>query len=340
MKVKFPRNLNSQEPVRYFNTLVEGVWIPAGSLFVYFDTNKPLQKSVMISLSDIFYQGDFYYQGGFIDVKNKTTFHAIRISENSILQICGEPRLMAKIFIRAKTLLQDNLKDTIFSGNAFSFGKHEVVVPSVERQYILRMLIKRPGSNFEIPSELEWLRETIMKCANLQEENGISYNNDFIYVTVRHGIVTSKTDDLWHVDGFSVRKPHRPEQNYIWTNCYPTEGWTGTCFLPQTFNPLKHNLHRYFQSYEERYQQMYGEKYTPIELDGTSKILTSGHLWLIDPFVVHRRPKIPENTFRTFFRVTFAPIEIKDDACTPNPLLPTRKYNNTDFRDSLVDFKF
>ncbi len=332
MKVKFPRNLNSQEPVKYFNLLVEGVWIPAGSLFVHFDLNKPSQKSVVVSLSDILYQGgDFYYQGGFIDIKNKTKLHAIRIPENSILQICGEPRLMAKIFIRAKTLLQNNLPNVAFSGNAFPLGKHEVVVPSVERQYILRMLIKRPGSNFEIPSELEWLRETIMKCANLQEENGISYNNDFIYVTVRHGIVTSKTDDLWHVDGFSVRKPHRPEQNYIWTNCYPTEGWPGTCFLPRTFDPLKHNLHRFFQNYEERYISFD---------DGKSKILTSGHLWLIDPFVVHRRPKIPENTFRTFFRVTFAPIEIEDDACTPNPLLPTRKYNNTDFRDSLVDFKF
>ena len=64
-------------------------------------------------------------------------------------------------------------------------------------------------------------------------------------------------------------------------------------------------------------------------------------VYVFDPYVIHRRPPKAFGTQRTFVRVTFVPIEIYDDACTSNPLLPSKVYNRTASctRDSLKEYK-
>ena len=57
---------------------------------------------------------------------------------------------------------------------------------------------------------------------------------------MRSGLVTSITDDEWHVDGFSMRVPQVPEQNYIWSDVYPTEQLWQRFKIPQTFDPKRH----------------------------------------------------------------------------------------------------
>lgn len=197
----------------------------------------------------------------------------------------------------------------------------EVSLPR-ESQMILRMMVRTPTSDgVRIPPELDWLKPTILFCDSLQERQGI--HNEFVYITVRHGPVVSKTDDLWHVDGFSMRKPHPPEQNYIWTSCYGTEVLNQRIELPSDFNPLEHNIHRYFQSRADE---------TNVQVLDTCK------LYAIDPYVIHRRPKLPE-VWRTFFRISFVPIEIEDDTCTVNPLIPREKpYGREDIRLKLKDY--
>lgn len=191
-------------------------------------------------------------------------------------------------------------------------------------QMILRMMVRNPSTNgWQIPSELDWLASTILHCNAIQESHGI--RNPFVYITVRHGPVISETDDLWHVDGFSMRVPHPPEQNYIWSSCFGTEILQQKMELPVNFDPMKHNIHQYFQ---DRADESLVHVLRPMTLYG------------IDPYVIHRRPALPKTTFRTFFRISFIPIEIEDDTCTINPLIPRlRPYGRKDIRQTLTRYQ-
>ena len=190
-------------------------------------------------------------------------------------------------------------------------------------QYILRMMVRSPWSNgFQIPPELEWLRYTTEITARIQEQ--VIQPHPFCYVTVRAGLVKSVTDDQWHVDGFSMRTPHQPEQNYIWSNCHPTEVLNQRFEIPKDFDPFRHNIHQYFQ-----------DRADPANI----VTLDSNALYIIDPFVVHRRPTVPVGVNRCFFRISFVPVEIEDDTCTPNPLLPARYYGRDDIRKTLVRYE-
>lgn len=197
----------------------------------------------------------------------------------------------------------------------------ETTVKPPDDQYILRMLIKSPEtSGFVIPDELEWLRNTILSAETVQN---IIRPRPYVYVTVRCGEVRTKTDDEWHVDGFSMRVTHQPETNYIWSDCYPTEVLNQKFAIPNDFDPMKHNLHSYFQKYAK---------------EENVRVLRAQHVAIIDPYIVHRRPKVPVGVKRKFFRISFIPIEIEDDTCMQNPLLPKKVYNRSDIRERLIPY--
>ena len=197
-----------------------------------------------------------------------------------------------------------------------------VGTPPEDRQYILRMMVRSDKQSLSIPNELVWMKPTIDALIRLQEAHGL--NNPFIYVTVRHGIVTSTKDDEWHVDGFSMRTPHVPEQNYIYTSSHPTEWLIASWNIPTTFDPFRHNIHTFFQENDE---------------DGVAVVGRPGNVFAIDPYCVHRRPTIATGTQRTMWRVSFIPIEIEDDECTQNPLFPVKTYNRQDVRKNLVAWR-
>lgn len=220
---------------------------------------------------------------------------------------------------RANTLL--NLVDYADMSSPILMGVNMANFPD-EEQHILRMMVRSDESpEFFIPDELKWLKDEILCADSFQKKNNL--DNQFVYITVRHGVVTSKTDDEWHVDGFSMRVPHVPEQNYICSIGTPTEYLDQGFDIPADFDPNIHNLHHLLQDMADE---------TKI------KSLTSDEIYMIDPYCVHRRPKVEEGTFRSFYRISFIPIEIEDDSCTQNPLLPVKNYNRTDVRKSLKRF--
>lgn len=189
-------------------------------------------------------------------------------------------------------------------------------------QYILRMPILTPESGgWKVPDELLWMVPALWFAMDSQIALGVPLN--YVYVTVRSGIVRSVTDDLWHVDGFSMRYPHKPEQNYIWSDWYGTEVLPQQFKIPDDFDPFRHNIHQYFQDNATAYRE----------------VLKSMHLYQIDPYIVHRRPRVPDCTQRTFLRISFVPIEIEDDTCAVNPLMPPRKpYGREDIRKNLIRY--
>lgn len=196
------------------------------------------------------------------------------------------------------------------------------VKPDVDRQYVLRMMLRSDTLPLSIPPELNWIKDTIHKLIAYQESYGL--NNPFIYFTVRHGIVDSVTDDHWHVDGFSLRFPHVPEQNYIFTDVCPTEILLNAWNISDDFDAMKHNLHTFFQERAE---------------DGLVVRNEPGWVYAIDPYTVHRRPSVTQGTMRTFWRLSFVPIEIEDDTCTRNPLFPEKHYGREDIRKRLVAYR-
>lgn len=206
--------------------------------------------------------------------------------------------------------------------NIASIPLHVQDVP--KDQYVLRMMVRCPWSNgLQLPPELEWVRPVIRITDYVQ--SGLQSYHPFLYVTVRSGIVRSVRDDEWHVDGFSMRIPHVPEQNYIWSDCHPTEVLNQQFVVPDDFDPMVHNLHQFIQD----------------RATAEPKQLNPHRLYQIDPYIVHRRPQVPPGTQRSFFRISYVPIEIEDDACQQNPLLPPKSYNRSvDVRESLIRYEF
>jgi hypothetical protein len=193
----------------------------------------------------------------------------------------------------------------------------------IERQYVLRMLVKKPFTEFLIPEELKWCEVLINEAYENQIKNNI--RQPFCYLTIRSGIVSSTKDDEWHVDGFSMNVTHIPEQNYIWTNCFPTEVCYKKFKIPDDFNPFRHNIHLFFQDSIFQYDKI--------------KVLKPNTLYCLDPYVVHRRPSISEGIQRTFVRVSFTPMEIDDINNTINPLLPTDyKRDGVAYRNTLIRY--
>jgi len=221
---------------------------------------------------------------------------------------------------------KENLNLTIFAkaNNEYvqTTSVEEDDIPVPQDQYILRMMIRAPWTDgFVIPEELKWIEGTVEYLDQFQQS--MFGNHPFVYVTVRAGEVKSVTDDMWHVDGFSMRVPHLPEQNYVWSDCYPTELLEQSFSIPEDFDPFKHNLHTFFQDNADE-SKIYNVK--------------PKRICVFDPYIVHRRPTIPAGTMRRFFRISFVPVEIEDDTCTPNPLLPSKVYGRKDIRNVLVPY--
>jgi hypothetical protein len=195
-----------------------------------------------------------------------------------------------------------------------------------KHQYILRMPIMVDGENYKIPYELFWLTEAITDAIEYQRDV-IGIKHTFCYVTVRHGIVASATDDEWHVDGFSTKISHIPEQNYIICDHTPTEYVTGAVKFSDRFDSNKHNVNEYLESAFED---------TEVHIQS----IPPNVMTVMDPYILHRRPHCTAGVMRTFARISFVPIEINDINNTQNPELP-RTYTNDGVktRNKLETFK-
>lgn len=230
---------------------------------------------------------------------------------------------MNNIESRSKTIL--NLSNFNLTNIPEFVSRVNLVCPH-DRQYILRMLVKQSHHDYRLPNELDWLRPALEIA--IKNQNLMNIRQPYCYITVRHGFVTSETDDMYHVDGFSMKVTHVPEQNYVWANEYPTEFVAAPIAFPNDFDPMRHNVHLYLQNVIERC----GIK---------PHTLNANTLYCMDPYVIHRRPVLPSNIYRTFIRISFTPIIIPDDTNTQNPLikLPLFGFDGVkDFRNNLLDY--
>lgn len=191
-------------------------------------------------------------------------------------------------------------------------------------QMILRMLLRPKYGEFHIPEELDWLKDTILRLSEVDRDiTGIK--DSWCYVTVRSGTPFPTTDE-WHFDGGSLRVELIPERNYIWCSKFGVQYKLGGVSYPEDFDPVKHDLFSYARKEVAQ-----------------SRVLTADEkMWyLLSPFCLHRRDPMSNGHHRTFVRVSFIDIEVRDVRCTQNPLLPTIAYKRdpvASFRDKLSEY--
>lgn len=202
---------------------------------------------------------------------------------------------------------------------------NQPTIPEDNKLMILRMLVRPKYGKFVIPPQLKFLEPIIKQLSKIDYKN-TGIKDSWCYVTIRHGEVTSKTDDEWHFDGSSFRTDIIPERNYIWVNHSPTEYKFGPVIIHEDFDTIKHNLFTYVAH----------------QLRNISQKTTEIKKWyLLSPFCLHRRPLITNNESRTFYRICFTDIEGRDINNTANPLLPTPFFGRNpveSFRNKLTDY--
>lgn len=191
-------------------------------------------------------------------------------------------------------------------------------------QMILRMLVRTKYGRFEVPQELAYLEPVIYNLAAV-DASWTGIRDSWCYVTVRSGIPFPTTDE-WHFDGGSLRTELIPERNYVWCDRFPLQYKMGNVNFPEDFDPLKHNMFTFAAK----------------EVEDSPILNVDAEKWyLLSPFCLHRRDPASNGFQRTFIRVSFIDIEVRDVKCTQNPLLPTEAYERNpvkSFRDSLVDY--
>jgi hypothetical protein len=153
----------------------------------------------------------------------------------------------------------------------------------------------------------------------------------FWYVTVRSGWSDERAE-RWHTDGFSMRIAHKPEQNYIWTSEYPTEVCQKAIHFPWNLDGKRYNIHLFIAE----------------KIDATDVVVTMKKrtVYVIDPYVIHRKPKIKEMEAaradgRVFVRISNVPIEIEDDNYTTNPEIQRKFFgrHGATICDGLEEFR-
>ena len=208
---------------------------------------------------------------------------------------------------------------------AESVGELHLAIPT-ERQYVLRCPIQIPGHDMTVPEEMQWCGEFI-ELALRHQRDAIGVGHPYAYLTIRSGLVDSVTDDVLHVDGFSMKVPHAPEQNYIWSNTNPTIVEAYSLVVPEYFDPLVHNL-----------QYLIGDM-RPDNVQ--QQAVEANHVYVLDPYVFHRRPIVSPDTVRTFLRLSLTAIPIDDTNNHINPAFGriTSDYDGVaDFRDGLLRY--
>lgn len=217
----------------------------------------------------------------------------------------------------AKQLLHPQWYDGFTLHKGVYHGTAELTCPHAT-QGVLRMLVRYRDGELQLPEELEWVRPLIIAADKVMLDNGLVM--PFTYVTVRHNFETDHTDEDWHVDGFSLRVSHIPEQNFLWSNTGGTLFTGKRVLVADNFNAMKHNIN------------------TSVKFIGTGADISAAPngVYSFDPYVFHKAPPYTGKG-RTFVRISYTAIEIDDVNNTPNPLLPrvvTRR--GVEFRNTLT----
>ena len=205
------------------------------------------------------------------------------------------------------------------------------VEPVSSKINVLRMPLKFPGTGYRIPRQLAVLEPLIRRCAEYEAFINPAHNNCFCHITHDLSDVEAGTHHRFpgfHGDGIQGTKltpKVNVEHSYILTTAPPTE----FCLQPFFLKHLDEAKHNYFLEFDKQAKEanVYGS--------------LPNHLYLIDPYMVHRTPKIKKKVRRLFLRITYAFTELQHPKNTVNPLFAGQEYHKrVDIRENLMPNEF
>ncbi len=196
-------------------------------------------------------------------------------------------------------------------------------------QNVLRMPIKFPGTEYRIPVELASLIPLIERVSDYESFLNPDHEKVFAHITFDKSSVLPDEHHRFpgfHGDGFQGTKLTPKivvEHSYIMTTSPPTE----FCLQPFFVNHLDDAKHNIFMEFDKQAKENNIYKSIP------------NHLYLIDPYMVHRTPLIKEKVERLFIRITFSFSELEHPKNTVNPLFPAYEYKDRiEVRQGLAEF--
>lgn len=196
---------------------------------------------------------------------------------------------------------------------------------------VLRMPLKFPGTEYRIPSELEGLLPLISRAAEYEAFINPKHDQTFCHITFDRSEV--KPGEFHRFPGFhgdgvqgtKITPKVIVEHSYIIATAPPTEFCLQSFFLTH----LDESKHNFFLELDKQAKEcnVYGS--------------LPGHMYLIDPYMVHRTPAITQPVSRVFVRITYAFTELQHPKNTLNPLFQGQEYEKrVDIRERLVRNEF
>lgn len=196
---------------------------------------------------------------------------------------------------------------------------------------VLRMPLKFPSTDYRIPKELSALFPLISRCAEYESFINKDHDRCFCHITFDHSVVEP---GLYHrypgfhgdgIQGTKLTPKEIVEHSYILTSNPATE----FCLQPFFLNHLDEAKHNYFLEFDKQARE--NNIYSSL----------SGHLYMIDPYMVHRSPLIKNKVDRLFVRITYAFTELQHPKNTLNPLFEGQQYEKrVDIRKNLCRHEF
>ncbi len=229
-----------------------------------------------------------------------------------------------------------NLNQYIYSRPPIDMGLMDIPECPVN---VLRMPLKfpksstwmTPGNEYRIPQELKRIVPLIQRVAEYEKFINLDHDSWFCHITYDLSRVSAGEHHRFPgfhgggIQGTKLTPKEVVEHSYILTTNPPTE----FCLQPFFLKHLDEAKHNFFLEFDRQAKDanIYGA--------------LANHLYLIDPYMVHRTPKIAHDIQRLFVRITYAPIELQHPKNTNNPLFSGQEYRQrVDIRQNLMPNEF
>lgn len=196
---------------------------------------------------------------------------------------------------------------------------------------VLRLPLKNKAMPYHLPQEMGQLKDLLEFVANYEQGINPRYGETFCHITVDRSAVEQDSFHRfpgWHTDGYQGAKltpKLLPEHSYI----FVSEPGTEACLQPFFLQHLDDSKHNAFLEMDRQ-----------ARADNVYRLLPN-HLYLIDPYIVHRTPRMEKAVERLFIRITFVFAELDHPKNTVNPMLAPYQYlDRIDIRQNLKPVEF
>lgn len=191
----------------------------------------------------------------------------------------------------------------------------------------LRLTIKPVGElTAYVPSELEEAVPFLKQVLEYERMINPRFEDCEVHITTDYGFVQAQESQRfpgWHVDGLQggkFKEKLQAEHSYVIATKYSTE----FCLQPFFIKHYNEDFTNLFKAFDQQYNPV--NVYRGLEQ----------HLYLMDAYMVHRTPTIPEDTHRGFIRITVANSPLPIEYNTLNPMLAQKRPDfKLDIRDWL-----